>query len=308
MKYSDKLNGYWEEGYHYYLEFRDGRLTVRGYRRNVTLETTISYDADAIERGERTVISLADNVLSRDGYGEPFTMIRELAWEDGELKFLYYYTIMGETLYTLKKVDHGPFDHVIIRDGEFLDRLQGDWYEWSESGKGSVMRINGDRLRWHGGEEHAFHVVSYKTSPNAVRIVPADLTEDSFPGFCKFDVLPDMLTTYMIVCDMSMPMTVFARRDMLDKIEVPEAAKVPARNTMMPPEPPMGASPIPTGFMGMGMMAQMPTSVDATKVDVAPFVPVEPDENDEYVCPECGERYGTVPPKFCPNCGTKLRD
>ena len=33
MKYSDKLNGFWEEGYHYYIEIRDGRMTVRGYRR-----------------------------------------------------------------------------------------------------------------------------------------------------------------------------------------------------------------------------------------------------------------------------------
>ena len=29
MKYSDKLNGFWEEGYHYYLEFQDDKLTVR---------------------------------------------------------------------------------------------------------------------------------------------------------------------------------------------------------------------------------------------------------------------------------------
>ena len=31
--FSEKLNGYWEEGYHYYLEFRDGKLTVRRYDR-----------------------------------------------------------------------------------------------------------------------------------------------------------------------------------------------------------------------------------------------------------------------------------
>ena len=26
--YSDKLNGFWEEGYHYYLEFRNKKLAV----------------------------------------------------------------------------------------------------------------------------------------------------------------------------------------------------------------------------------------------------------------------------------------
>ena len=56
MKYSDKLNGYWEEGYHYYLEFRNEKLTVRGYNRAVSLKTKVSYDADKLEAGERTVI------------------------------------------------------------------------------------------------------------------------------------------------------------------------------------------------------------------------------------------------------------
>ncbi|MBQ2110951.1 MAG: hypothetical protein II191_04310, partial [Clostridia bacterium] len=64
MKYSDKLNGYWEEGYHYYLEFKDETLTVRDYRRAIALETGCSYDAAALERGERTVIELKNNVLS----------------------------------------------------------------------------------------------------------------------------------------------------------------------------------------------------------------------------------------------------
>ena len=29
MEYSDKLNGFWEEGYHFYFEIRDDKLTVR---------------------------------------------------------------------------------------------------------------------------------------------------------------------------------------------------------------------------------------------------------------------------------------
>ena len=244
MKYSDKLNGFWEEGYHYYLEFRDKRLTVRDYRRAVALETTVKYDARAIERGERAVISLADNVLSRTYDGEPFTMIRELSWEDGELKMLYYYTIMGETLYTLHKVDHGPFDHIIIRDAEFLDRLQGEWIEWRADGdRSSKLTIRGDRLTWLGALKHPFHVVSRKTSPDEVHIVPADLTQGEFPGFTEIDVLPDMLTTYMIVCDASMPMTVFARADMLDKIAIPPEATRPMRNTMLY-EPPVDEPPI----------------------------------------------------------------
>ena len=29
MEYSEKLDGFWEEGYHYYLEIHKDRLTVR---------------------------------------------------------------------------------------------------------------------------------------------------------------------------------------------------------------------------------------------------------------------------------------
>ena len=234
MKYSDKLNGFWEEGYHYYLEFDGKRLTVRDYRRAVALETTVKYDAAAIERGESAVISLADNVLSRTASGEPFTMIRELRFENGELKMLYYYTIMGETLYTLQKVDHGPFDHIIIRDAEFLDRLQGEWIEWRKNGdRSSKLVIKKNKLSWFGFEVVPFHVVSRKASPNDVHIVPADLTESSFPGFTEITVLPDMLTTYVQICDVSTPMTVFARADMIDRIAVPPEAMRPARNLMI---------------------------------------------------------------------------
>ena len=116
MAWSEKLNGFWEEGYHYYLEFRDEKLTVRNYRREIAIETKVSYDSEALDRGERTIIELADNVLSRTWDGEMMTEIKELAYENGELKMLYYYTIMGETLYTLKKVTHGPFEHIRIRD------------------------------------------------------------------------------------------------------------------------------------------------------------------------------------------------
>ena len=42
MNYSDKLNGFWEEGYHVYAEIRDDKITLRNYMRKIDLETTIS--------------------------------------------------------------------------------------------------------------------------------------------------------------------------------------------------------------------------------------------------------------------------
>ncbi len=304
MNYSEKLNGFWEEGYHYYLEIRDDRLTVRGYRRDITLETKISYDAAALDRGERAVISLEDNVLSRTFDGDPFTMIRELAYENGELKLLYYYTIMGETLYTLKKVENGPFDHIIIRDGEFLEKLQGRWEEWRPGGKtGSPLTIDGDKLFMLGVDGVRIHVVSYKYDRESVYIVPANLIDSDFGSYTRIEVEPDMLTTRMIVYDASMPLSVFARADMLDKIKVPSAAREPIRNTMtyMPnPSGPMN------GFLGMGMFTGGGTPSGEAPEPVKPEQKPESPKSGAGRCPCCGYELGPDHGKFCPECGSRL--
>ncbi|MBO4413565.1 MAG: zinc ribbon domain-containing protein [Clostridia bacterium] len=303
MRYSDRLNGYWEEGYHYYLEFRDEKLTVRGYRRDVTLETTVSYDADALERGERTVITLGDNILSRTWDGQPFTWIKELAYENGELKMLYFYTIMGETLYTLKKVENGPFDHIIIRDDEFLPGLQGKWVKWAESGDRSCfLTIEGNRLTlpW-APESRPFHVVSYAYDREAVHIVPENLIDEDFGSYTGVDVLPDMLTTRMIVFDASMPLWVFAREDMLDKISVPAAAKEPMRNTMIREPAPSAPFAPPAGFTGMGM-----TGDGKPLVRPAPENKKEPSGKGPNFCSCCGYKLPADHGKFCPECGSRL--
>ncbi len=286
-KGSDLLNGFWEEGYHYYLEFNGRHLTVRDYRRAVCLETEVSYDVRALERGERTVISLKDNVLSRTAAGEPFTMIRELAYENGELKFLYYYTIMGETLYTLKKKDHGPFDHIRIRDDEFLKGLQGKWQEWTASGNGgTVLTIRGDRISIFGEPAVPFHAVTFSYEPDEVYLVPGNLIDSNFPGFTRFRVLPDRLTATMIVCDMSMPLSVFARPEKIKDLDVPDEARRPAVNVMT-------------------------RRVDPPMVDVPPiknddsFPSAQPEK--KRFCPGCGYAMGDPCPAFCPECGTKLK-
>ena len=280
MRYSDKLNGYWEEGYHYYLEFRDEKLTVRGYDRGIRLETTVSYDAESIEQGKRTLISLADNILSRDYEGNMMTEIKELAYENGELKLLYNYTIMGETLYTLTKKENGPFDHIIIRDDEFIDKLQGTWEQWSQSGKGSYpMQINGNTISWFGCGG-SFHVVSYTYDRSSVYIVPEDLTRSDFGGFTNVRVYPDKLTTTMMVCDMNMPLSVFAREDMLDKIEIPSGARVAPRNTMMYCPPDSGYREMPSPLANVAKPAKF--------------------------CPECGTAAENDTQKYCCECGSRL--
>lgn len=296
MEYSGLLNGYWEEGYHYYIEIRDDELTLRNYMRKVDLRTRISYDADRLEAGERTVISLENNIISRDVNGSPFDTVKELAYENGVLKFLEYYTINGETLYTLEKTDHGPFDRIVIRDEEYRGFLQGEWNEWRTDGKGSILTVTGDRLSWLGSKDLQFHVISYRDSPNDVLIVPEDLTESSFPGFGFITVRPDMLTTYMMVYDMNMPMTVFARADMMNKIEIPAAAKTEPRNTMTAP-PDAGMVNNWLKFPGMTGMNGMLT----------PAAPGQKAKKPSF-CPDCGYRIEKENAKFCPNCGNKLAE
>jgi hypothetical protein len=300
MKYSDKLNGFWEEGYHYYLEFNDEKLTVRDYRRAVAIETTVSYDAAALERGERTVIKLKNNVLSTCWDGSPMSVIKELSYENGELTLLKCYLEDDEKTYTLKRADHGPFDHIIIRDDEFLPKLQGTWKQWNGSGELSII---GRELKWEPfSEAEKFHVISYKYSPDKVKLVPEDLIRSEFRGFTAIDVEKDMLTTYMMVYDMSVPMTVFARANMLDKIEVPGAALREPRNTMIHTSAPL------MGFMGMGLGMGM-----GMGQPTAPARPAAPAQTEgesgsgPKFCPECGYGLRGLSANFCPECGSDLR-
>ena len=193
---------------------------------------------------------------------------------------------MGETLYTLKKVDHGPFDHIRIRDDEFLKGLQGKWQEWTASGEGgNVLTIRGDRISFFGERAAPFHVVSYAYAPDDVYLVPANLIDGNFPGYTQFKVLPDRLTSTMMVCDVSMPLSVFARPERVKDIDVPDEARRAPVNVMT-------------------------RRVTEPVVDVPPekgsdsFPSIQPDKT---FCPACGYAVGDPAPAFCPECGTKLK-
>ena len=293
MRYSEKLNGYWEKERRYYFEFRDGRGIFREYRRKIMLDTEISYDAERLESGARTEISLADATWDRDAFGGAMTRVKELAYENGRLIFAtgYVSEAGSRSEYVLEKVDHGPFDHIRIRDDEYLPRLAGVWKAWGRSKEiGDELFIDEKerKIICLGRGLGAFHVVSYALAPERVYIVPEDLTEESFGSYTRFEVKPDMLTTTEKVFDMSMPLTVFAREDMLDKIEIPDAAKQPAGSVMMcPPGPPMG------GGMGMGMMG--PVGMQMVQKLSKPY----------NFCANCGKQLET-PLHFCPECGAKI--
>lgn len=318
MKYSEKLNGYWESENQFFLEFRDESLTVRDQRRRIMLETGVSYDADKLDSGERTVIMLEDNKLSSCADGSMMTGIKELAFENDELSLLYYHSVIGETGYKAHKTEAGPFDHVIIRDDEFLDSLQGVWEQWTHNGvRLEPLVIEKNTVSWLGGGGE-FHVVSYRkdiSEPKKVFIVPADLTSYDFGCFTAVEVRPDMLLTNMIVTDVAMPLTVFAREEMLDKIEVPSGAKLPVRNTMQKqPEmfvfagmSNMNMTPMLTtmgmmGFMGMtGMLGQRQQTSEQKGSEKK-----EDPKKEEKICSHCGHRLAEPFARFCSECGAPI--
>ena len=303
MAYSEKLNGYWEEGYHYYMEFRDEKLTMLEYRRKVILETTVSYDAEALDRGEETEIIPADPVFDRWPSGEMAMEIRSLRWVNGELKLLRYYTIMGEKEYTLKKVEGGPFRHIFIRDEEVLPRLQGLWREWCPGGgKGRAFTVKGNTIAWEGIGGGRVHAISRDYAPERILLVPEDLTEDDFGAFCEVEVRGNMLVTNLIIMDMSVPSSVFAREEDLGTIQVPESAKTAPRSAMGPAaimSSPMVSRPA-EGFLAMGQpfggMGQALTQNEKAG------------EKKPRYCAGCGRPIYEAEAKFCPECGHKLED
>ena len=318
MAYSDKLNGYWEEGYHYFLEFRDEKMTVRRYDRVIQLETTVSYDAAAMDRGETVLIKPENDRLSSGLTGNMMREIHELRWEDGVIHMTLHDYADEYLPFTLKKVENGPFSHIVIRDDEFLEGLQGVWKEWGGKASSHDLVIKGNELQWGVWGGGKFHAISYNYDgnydPNRVYLVPEDLTRDNFPGFTKIRVERTMLTTTMMVCDMSMPTTVFAREDMLDKIIVPGSAKRPAVNTMTNQGGGMmtGFTGL-NGFLGMGMGMQPQPAVPPAQPEPqlqphsnASQGPTILDDGSTF-CPECGTKLEAPIPKFCWNCGHRIR-
>ena len=243
MLHSSPLDGFWEEGYHYYLEIKGKKAVLRDYAKRVIFQTSLEYDKKALLRGERTPLALGETVLSRTAKGDPMMWIEELFYENGQIFLREYYTIMGEKNYTLKKADGGPFDDILIRDKEILPRLQGLWLEWSKNGVDKDecgIRIRGD-LMTYGTKNCAMfssriHAVSHKTSPDQVFLTPQDLTVREFPGMTQITVKEDMLTSYQIICDVSTPLSVFLRREDYDAAKIPVDALREARNLMLPDE------------------------------------------------------------------------
>ncbi|MBO4414497.1 MAG: hypothetical protein J5824_00775 [Lachnospiraceae bacterium] len=346
MEYSEKLNGYWEEGYHFYIEIRDDKMIVREYRRKVTLETKISYDAAAVEAGRKTPITLENNVLSVGGANNPMSWFEEFYYEDGLLKAVEGYSFMErKDPYTMKKVDHGPFDHIVIRDEEYLPKLQGVWIKWSpvevENEKRECLIIDGNTFMWrlYNGK---IHVISYNKpgwDNESVFIVPYDLTEADFRGCTRFEIHPDMITGHEMVYDMMVPMSVFAREEDIDKIEVPAGAKTVPRPAMGPAaldgmpnmifDQPMLMDPSKPGdtsapslfakmMMNQGVLeneeeAGRKAEQEDDNRPKPVYIPVEKEGDDPYrlkepyKCSCCGTVFEDHLAKFCWNCGAILR-
>ena len=289
------LNGFYEEGYHYYMEISDGVLTVRDYARRIMLTTDISWDEEALEREGKTEIRLSDNVLSKDVQGEPMTMIKKLVYDRDCLEMDYYYTIMGESHYTLKRVEQGPFDHIQILDDEWLPKLQGQWVNGIEPSE--ILEIKDDELKIMIDNSilvsAKIHITAQKSYPKLIQICDSDLTKFDFGLYQFITVEPDMLTTRMIVMDARVPLEVFIRPENVGKIELPASVHDPIVSTMT------FRGDIAPLIPGPGTFGPQDPSVS----DKAPLPQKESEsEASGWTCPVCGAHGNTG--KFCPECGS----
>ena len=272
------LDGYWEEGYHYYLEINGSRAVLRDYAKRVIFKTSLRYDKAAAASGKPTALYLGETVLSRTAAGEPMTWIKELRFEDGRIVMEYAYPIIGDKTYTLERVDHAPFDDIVIRDKEILPRVQGLWLAWSPDGIDEDehgLRIKGNVLRYGSRQYDGFkvkiHAISRKNNPEQVLLTPKDLTTTTFPGLTQLTVEDDKLTGYPIVLDVSSPLLVFVRRENYDTVSIPPEALKEPRNLMKADRPPIVTDrPKPN----ITILSQTPPGVcggtDATQDENAP--------------------------------------
>ena len=305
------LDGFYEEGYHYYVEIKGSELIVRDYARRIMLTTVFTWDDVTLQKEGKVILQLADNVLSRDAENEPFTWIKALVYDHDRLEMDYYYVIMGDTHYTLNRVDHGPFDHLNILDDEWLPKLQGKWVNGLDREDVMTIRDNQLKICLNGYMmlDADIHVVSEKTYPDSIRLTPADLTRSDFGSYTAFTVEDDMLTGYMIIMDASSPLLAYIREEDFGKIDLPSAVHDPVRNTMMhqPDIRPMfpDLSTLP-GAPGMGPFfpPDGPDDIFPTNGADGRREAAEAPEAPEgtWTCPLCNTTGLTG--KFCSECGS----
>lgn len=223
----EQLQGYWEEGYAYYLEFsEDQRLTVRDYAKRVVLET--GYDLEA-EDDASTIILLDETGLRYAPEDDPLIFIRSLRLEGETLYLTEEYPLMEKkTAYELHKVDHGPFSNIIIGD-ELLPDLEGRWDD--EEGF-YVLEIENNMLYLYWGSDNErpaiaepIHLISYAWDDSGQKwLVPEDLTRTDFQGYTAFrwDDEADAITTQMEVFDADQQPVIRFHRATVETPLIPE--------------------------------------------------------------------------------------
>ena len=215
---SGDLNGYWEEGYYYYLQIEDGSLTLRDYAKKTVLETPFetTYGQDGIDG-----IIPENPYLKYDG-SDPYAEIACMMYADGDIYMTERSLIFPDQFdtYCLHPVDHDPFYNLVIRDDELLDMFQGGWADDSRENV-CCLCIDGNRLRvyWEDMPEYdalnaRFHIVSYRGDEDeSIFLVNEDLAQSDFFSFSRFSFQDGILTAYETIPDADFPAYRFRKTD-----------------------------------------------------------------------------------------------
>ena len=240
------LDGFYESGYDYFAEVRGGVLSLRDYARVPVLATKIRYDRAAVRKGERTEIAFDCGGL-RYGENSPVMIVMtSLVFDGGDLLLTTRYDLLDQTTeYRLRRVERGPFDHILIRDREILPRLSGVWHHALPGGgaSGETLELRGNTLAFcYDGtplRTVRIHAASYKSEPDKVLLIAEDLTARDLGAYSFLTVGERMLTGYVQITDVTPPMTVFLRREDLGRVPLPPEALREARGAMEWREPPV---------------------------------------------------------------------
>lgn len=215
---SECLDGYWEEGYDYYLQIEDGSMILRDYAKKIVLETPfeITYGQDGIDG------MIPENPYLKYDESDPYAEISCMMYADGDIYMTERSLIFPDQFdtYCLHPVDHDPFYDLIIRDDELLDMLQGDWVD--DSGESACyLCIEGNHIRmfWEDYPKYNlldadFHAISYRNDASRqIYLVNDDLVQLDFFGFSAFTLRDGILSTYEIVYDVDLPPYEFRKVD-----------------------------------------------------------------------------------------------
>lgn len=200
-----ELQGYWEQENYCYLEIDGTHMTLRDGLKRLVMDCDFTTEE---QEGQIIILPETDALQYPPPYEGPYAYVEEMYYEEGVIHLQYHFAYRPEESkeYLLLYTEEGPFDHITIRDEEYLEELEGTW---EDSRKSYMIRINGNHMEigWYYDEtfdlqyETDFHIISYDYAPNQLFLIQEDLVGTEFYAFTRFEYRDGKLETNEMIMD-----------------------------------------------------------------------------------------------------------